>query len=250
MAISDTSASATLNGSEIAIIGMACRFPGANNLECFWQLLSESAEAITFFTADELLAAGVAPTVLENPHYIRAAPILDRIDGFDAAFFGCTPLEARLIDPQQRILLECAAEALEHAGYDSERFPGAIGVYAGARSNTYLIFNVLPNADLIRAQGYYQQVALGNDLALLSTRISYKLNLRGPSYTIQTACSTGLVAVHLACQSLLIDECQIALAGAVAINLPHNTGYYYEPGNILSPDGHCRPFDAQAQGTV
>jgi len=236
------------NGSEIAIIGMAGRFPGANTLEQFWRNLRDGVESITFLTDDQLEPSSIDPITQSDPNYVRAASILDDIDLFDAAFFGIAPQEAALIDPQQRVFLECAWEALERAGYDPATYAGAIGVYAGARTNTYLL-NLVANPDLFATLGSFQ-VGLGNDLAFLTTRVAYKLNLRGPSYAVQTACSTSLVAVHLACQSLLIDECQIALAGGIAINVPHKTGYLYRPGGIFSPDGHCRAFDAQAQGTV
>jgi acyl transferase domain-containing protein/acyl carrier protein len=236
------------NGSEIAIIGMAGRFPGANTIDQFWQNLRDGVESITFLADDQIEPSSIDPIARNDPNYVRAAAILDDIEHFDAAFFGFAPQEAALIDPQQRIFLECAWEALERAGYDPATYPGAIGVYAGARTNTYLL-NLFSHPDLFATLGSFQ-VGLGNDLAFLTTRVAYKLNLRGPSYAVQTACSTSLVAVHLACQSLLIDECQIALAGGIAINVPHKTGYLYRPGGIFSPDGHCRAFDAQAQGTI
>jgi acyl transferase domain-containing protein len=236
------------DGSEIAIIGMAGRFPGAGNLELFWNNLRDGVESITQLSAAELEQAGVDPAELNDPNYVKAASLLDQIEYFDAAFFGYTPFEAEVMDPQQRLLLECSWEALEHAGYSPDRFPGAVGVYAGAKTNTYM-FTLAGNPDLVKSVDFLQAV-LGGDLAMLSTRISYKLNLKGPSYAVQTACSTSLVAVHLACQSLLINECQMALAGAVAVNVPHKVGYLYQPGGILSPDGHCRPFDEQAEGTI
>jgi phthiocerol/phenolphthiocerol synthesis type-I polyketide synthase E len=237
-----------VDGSEIAIIGMAGRFPGASNLDIFWNNLRDGVESITALSDDELLAAGVDPAELRDPGYVKAAALLDQIEYFDAGFFGYTPFEAEVMDPQARLLLECSWEALEHAGYDPDRSGGAIGVYAGSKTNTYM-FSLAGNPDLVKSVDFLQAV-LGGDLAMLSTRISYKLNLKGPSYAVQTACSTSLVAVHLACQSLLINECRIALAGAVAINVPHKVGYQYQPGGILSPDGHCRPFDAEAQGTI
>ncbi len=237
-----------LDGSEIAIIGMACRFPGANDVSSFWRNLRDGVESIGFFSAEELQAAGVDSALLSDPNYVRAAAILDDIEHFDAGFFGYTPREAAFMDPQQRLFLECAWTALEDAGYDPARYPGAIGVYAGAKTSTYL-FNLFANPEVLRSFDL-TEIGLGNDLANLSTRVSYKFNLRGPSYALHTACSTSLVAVHLACQSLLIDECQIALAGGVAVNVPHKAGYLYQHGGILSPDGHCRAFDAEAQGTI
>src|SRR5262249_3852131 len=160
-----------------------------------------------------------------------AAAILDDVEGFDAGFFGYTPLEAESMDPQQRIFLECAWEALESAGYNPATYNRAIGVYAGSKTNTYL-FHLAANRDLVRSMDFFQLV-LGGDAAFLGTRVSYKFNLRGPSYAVQTACSTSLVAIHLACQSLLIDECQMALAGSVALNVPHKAGYTYQEGGVV-----------------
>ncbi|MEW6734247.1 MAG: SDR family NAD(P)-dependent oxidoreductase [Acidobacteriota bacterium] len=237
-----------LDGSEIAVIGIACRFPGAKNLNEFWQNLYNGVESISFLTKEEINPSGVDPAQLDDPNYVNAASILEDVELFDAAFFGYTPREAETMDPQQRLFLETAWQALEHAGYNPETYQGAIGVYAGARTNTYL-FNIVSNRNLVNALGAFE-IGLGNDLAFLSTRVSYKLNLKGPSYSVHTACSTSLVAVHLACQSLLMDECQMALAGGVAVNVPQKTGYLYQHGGILSPDGHCRTFDANAKGTI
>jgi acyl transferase domain-containing protein/acyl carrier protein len=235
-------------GSEIAIIGMSCRFPGSPDLESFWRNLREAKELISFLKNGELEPSGISPAALDDPNYVKAASLLEDVENFDAAFFGITPREAEIMDPQQRLALECAWEALEHAGYNPEAYPGSIGVYLGARTNTYL-YNLYSNPGLIDSLGAFE-IGLGNDLAFLSSRISYKLNLKGPSYSIHTACSTSLVAVHLACQSLLIDECQMAIAGGVAINVPQRTGYLYQHGGIVSPDGHCRAFDSKAQGTI
>ncbi|HEY0605300.1 MAG TPA: type I polyketide synthase, partial [Herpetosiphonaceae bacterium] len=237
-----------MDGSEIAIIGMSCRFPGANNLETYWSNLRDGIESITPLSDADLLASGVSQEDLNHPNYVKAAPLLDNIDLFDASFFGYSAVEAEIMDPQQRVLLESAWEALEHAGYDPKRYSRPVGVYAGAKTNTYL-FHLAAQPELLRSIDFFQ-IVLGGDLAMLSTRLSYKFGLRGPSYAIQTACSTSLVAVHLACQSLLIGECHMALAGAVAINVPHKTGYLYRDGDIYSPDGHCRPFDARAGGTI
>src|SRR6185503_8400303 len=178
-----------------------------------------------------------------------AGAILDDVESFDAPFFGFNPREAEIMDPQHRILLEQAWAAVENAGYDPDRCEGRIGVYAGASSNTYLINNLLSNPKLLEAVGPFQ-AAIGNDRDFLATQIAYKLNLKGPSLTVQTACSTSLVAIHLACQSLLNRECDMALAGGVSIRVPQKQGYLYEQGSILSPDGHCRAFDARAQGTL
>ena len=233
----------------IAVIGMAGRFPGADSALRFWENLKAGREAITFWSAEELREAGVDPRLLDDPAYVRARGVIDGPERFDAAFFGFNPREAEIMDPQHRVLLECAWQALEHAGYDAERYPGLIGVYAGSGANTYLLFNLYSNRELIEAVGLYQAM-LASEADFLSTRISYKLNLRGPSLTVQTACSTSLVAVHLAVQSLLNGECDIALAGGVRISVPQRSGYLHTPGGILSPDGHCRPFDAAAGGAV
>ncbi|MCU0491961.1 MAG: SDR family NAD(P)-dependent oxidoreductase [Chloroflexaceae bacterium] len=235
-------------GLDIAIVGMAGRFPGADNLDAFWRNLCDGVESISFFSDDELKAAGVPSTEFNAPNYVRAAPVLNNIDLFDADFFGYTPLEAKTMDPQQRFLLECMWEALEHAGYDPAQFDEPIGVFAGARMSSYVV-GLYTDPVLAQPQNMLL-VLLGNDISSLTTRISYKLNLRGPSTAVQSGCSTSLVAVHLACQSLLFGECRMALAGGVTINVPHTVGYLYEQGSMLSPDGHCHAFDAQAQGTV
>ena len=235
-------------GLDIAIIGMAGRFPGAQNLDEFWRNLCDGVESIAFFTDEELKASGVEPSEFNAPAYVRAAPVLKDIELFDADFFGYSPLEAKTMDPQQRFLLECVWEALEHAGYDPEKHDEPIGVFAGARMSSYMVG--LYTDPLLAQPQNMLLVLLGNDISSLSTRISYKLNLRGPSCAVQSGCSTSLVAIHLACQSLLFGECRMALAGAVTINVPHQIGYLYEQGSMLSPDGHCRTFDAGAQGTV
>lgn len=233
---------------DIAIVGMSCRFPGAANIDMFWSNLRAGVETITFFSDAELLAAGIDSRLLRNPHYVKAHGVLEDIDLFDAAFFGFTAREAEITDPQHRIFLECAWEALEHAGYDSEQYAGLIGIYAGASMSAYMV-NIVSNRDIVDLVGNYQ-ITLGNDKDFLPTRVSYKLNLQGPSMSIQTACSTSLVAVCLAYQSLLNYQCDIALAGGVSISVPQKAGYIYQEGGILAPDGHCRSFDVQAQGTV
>jgi acyl transferase domain-containing protein/thioesterase domain-containing protein/acyl carrier protein len=233
----------------IAIIGMAGRFPGAASLDAFWQNLSNGIESITTLTDAELLAAGVSPKLLEDPRYVRARARLDGVADFDASFFGMSPREAATTDPQHRIFLECAWEALEHAGVDPARFPGSIGVYGGAGADGYLLHHLAPNRPLMESLGALSPV-IGNDKDHLTTRVAYKLDLRGPSITVQTACSTSLVAVQLACQALLGYQCDAALAGGVSVGFPQGTGHLHQPGNILSPDGHCRAFDAAARGTV
>ena len=234
--------------SEIAVIGMSGRFPRASSVEAFWQNIRDGVESIAHFSDQELLAAGVSPSLLNTPHYVKARGALEDIDRFDAHFFGYLPREAEIMDPQQRLFLECAWEALERAGYDSERFDGRIGIYAGSSMSSYM-FILYANHQLIESLGSFQAL-IGNDKDFLSTRVAYKLNLRGPAVTVQTACSTSLVAVHLACQSLLNGECDMALAGGISIGIHQRAGYVYQEGGIFSPDGHCRAFDACAQGTV
>lgn len=235
--------------NEIAIIGMSGRFPGANSIHEFWQNLQNGREAISFFTDQELAAAGVSPAVYSQQQYVKAGAVLDGIEMFDAAFFGISPRDAALMDPQQRLFLECAWEALEQAGYDAERYAERIGVYAGASMDTYLLSNLASNRELMEKEGLFQ-IGLGNERDYLTTRLSYKLNLRGPSISISSACSTSLVAVHMAVQSLLNSECDMALAGGVSVRVPHKIGYLYQEGGIVSPDGHCRAFDEQAEGTL
>jgi len=235
-------------GLEIAIIGMAGRFPGANDIEQFWRNLRDGVEAITCFTDEELLAAGVDANILNDPSYVKARGVLEGAELFDASFFGYSPREAEIIDPQQRVFLECAWQALETAGYDSAAYRKPVGVYAGVGMNTYA-FNLLSHPELIQTIGNFQ-VMTSNDKDYLPTRVSYKLNLIGPSVNIQTACSTSLVAVHFACQGLLSGECEMALAGGVSVAFPQTAGYVYQPEGIASPDGHCRTFDAAAQGTI
>jgi acyl transferase domain-containing protein/acyl carrier protein len=241
--------SATSNESMegIAIIGVAGRFPGAKTIEEFWQNLRDGVESISEFTDEDLVAAGIAPKVLKESNYVKSGAVLEDIDLFDAAFFGFNPKETETTDPQHRLFLECAWEALESAGYDSQRCESRIGVYAGASINKYLSFDL--NRDSIGSVNSFQTI-IGNDKDFLTTRVSYKLNLTGPSVTVQTACSTSLVATTLACQSLLNYQCDMALAGGVSIRVPHKTGYLYQEGGILSPDGHCRAFDAKSQGTI
>lgn len=238
----------TLQGTEIAIIGMACRVPGATTVAQFWQNLRNGVESITFFSPAELLAAGCDPALIQDPHYVPANGCIADPDLFDAAFFGFTPREAQLLDPQQRLFLEAAAEALENAGYGADAYRGLVGVYAGCGFSTYLLDQLAPNDDLMQKDGYQIVIATGHDF--LPTRVSYKLNLCGPSVNVQTACSTSLVAVHLACQSLLEGDCDLALAGGVSVPFPQTNGYLYQTDMIASADGHCRAFDAQASGTV
>ena len=237
------------NLESIAVIGMSCRFPEAENLDQFWQNLKEGKECITFFSDEQLLAAGVAPETINDPNYVKARGILKDIEYFDASFFGYQPREAEAMDVQQRLFLECAWEALENAGYDSNKYDGLIGVYAGADVTTYMMNNLVPNREFRKLLGDYQ-ILLANDKDYLSTKISYKLNLKGPSMTVQTACSTSMVALCLAYQGLLSYQTDMAIVGGTAVIQPQIAGYIYQEGMVVSPDGHCRAFDKDAQGTV
>lgn len=233
----------------IAIVGLSGRFPGAGDLDGFWRNLCDGVESISTLTDAELAGAGVDPSLAARPDYVRRAGVLDGIERFDARFFGFSPREAELLDPQHRLFLEEAWRALEDAGIDPGRPPGRIGVFAGAGLASYLLDHVAPRREALDPAGAYQ-AAVANDKDFLATRVSYKLDLRGPSLTVQTACSTSLVAVCLACQSLMNGECDAALAGGVTLRLPQRAGYLYVEEGILSPDGHCRAFDAGAGGTV
>lgn len=234
----------------IAIVGMAGRFPGARNVTDFWQNLKHGVEAIRPLSDSELLAAGVSAEELAQPEYVKSGVVLEDLDMFDAGFFGFSPKDASIMDPQHRVFLECAWEALENAGHAPGSFEGSIGVYAGSGMNSYMIHNLLTNPRLVASAGLFLIRQTGNDKDVLATRVSYELDLHGPSISVQTACSTSLVAVHLACQSLLNQECDMALAGGVTIEFPHGRGYLYREGEILSRDGHCRAFDADSSGTV
>ena len=237
-----------LAGDSIAIVGMAGRFPGANDLSQFWNNLRDGVESISFFSDEELRAAGVPGELIANPAYVRAKSIVDEVDYFDARFFGYSPGEATLIDPQQRIFLESAWAALEDAGYTPDQYAGKIGVYAGASPNLYMFQVLAGQSD--KLSGYGFPLTIHQEKDYLATRVSYELNLRGPSVSVQTACSTSLVAVHMACRGILGGECDMALAGAVSVQVPQNSGYLYQEGGIGSRDGHCRVFDAEASGTV
>jgi len=236
--------------SDIAIIGMAGRFPGASTIEQYWQNLRDGVESLTFFSEEELLASGLEPALINNPAYVRARPILkaEEVEGFDAAFFGYSPREAELTDPQHRLFLECCWEALEHAGYDAERYPGMIGMFGGTNISNYML-GLAMHPELLDGVDDYQLI-VGNDKDSLATSISYKMNLKGPSLTIQTFCSTSLVATHLACQSLLNGESDLAMAGGVSLRIPFKAGYLYQQGGQESPDGHCYTFDARAGGST
>ena len=217
----------------IAIVGMAGRFPGARDIESFWANLREGKESIAFFSTEEMRESGVPEAILSDPNYVGALGYLEDADKFDAGFFGYSAREAEIIDPQQRLLLECAAEALERAGYDPDRYHGLIGVYAGSSMNTYLSSMQAQHNPLGSADWLSTALASGRDF--LTTRVSYKLNLRGPSVNVQTACSTSLVAVHQACRALWDHECDMALAGGVSVTLPLKSGcIYMQEGIVLS----------------
>ena len=238
---------ANLPGS-IAVIGMSGRFPKARNLEELWGNLRDGVECISFFSEDELIASGCDPELLQDPSFVNAGAVLEDLDLFDASFFGFSARDAEVTDPQHRIFLECAVHSLEDAGYNPETYPGLIGVFAGESLSSY-VFDLYANPQLTGRLDDFQ-IAVGNEKDHLATQVSYRLNLRGPSLAIQTACSTSLVAVSMACQSLMNYQCDMALAGGVSADMLTNKGYCHQPGGILSPDGHCRVFDAAAKGTV
>ena len=235
------------NDSSIAIIGYSARFPGAKNIDEFWQNLRAGVESISVFADEELEAEGYTRSMLAHPACVKAGGILEDIDLFDASFFGYSPMEAALTDPQQRLFLECAWEALEHAGYDSDTYDGLIGVFGGVGRNAYLL-NIYSHPSLVSSG--VAQITIGNSSDYLTSRVSYKMNLKGPSVNVQTACSTSLVAIHMACQSILNAECNMALAGGLSLNIPQKSAFIYEEGGIISPDGHTRSYDAQAKGIV
>ncbi|MCC5622905.1 type I polyketide synthase [Nostoc sp. CHAB 5715] len=232
----------------IAVIGLVGRFPGARNIGEFWENLCKGRESISFFSDEELEASGVDPTLLSNPNYVKAGANISDIEMFDASFFDFSPREAETLDPQHRILIECAWEALENAGYEPGTGKNLTGVYVGTDMSSYFLNNLSSHPDLIESIGF--PIIYGNSQDFAATRVSYKLNLKGPSINIQTSCSTSLVAVHSACQGLLNYECDMALAGGICITSLQKEGYFYEEGGITSPDGHCRAFDASSQGTI
>ncbi|MEO7095731.1 MAG: type I polyketide synthase, partial [Polyangiales bacterium] len=229
---------------------MSGRFPGARNVARLWENVRGGVESVRFFTDEELLAAGVAEDLLRDPAYVKACPQLEGIDQFDAAFFGLSPRDAAVFDPQHRFFLECAWEAFEDAGYVGSAIPGPVGVFASCGMSSYMIENLMTNPQVMSSVGEWLVRHTGNDTNFLATRVSYELDLRGPSLNVQTACSSSLVAIHLACQSLLNGECDVALAGGSTISPEQNRGYLYKEGEILSPDGHCRAFDARSHGTT
>ena len=229
----------------IAIVGMAGRFPGSSNVDQFWENLVQGRETTTRFTPEELKHAGLPDWVIQDPDYVPVRGVIEEVESFDAAFFGYSPREAEILDPQQRVFLEVAYTALENAGYDPGNCPGSVGVFAGENQNSYLLFNVIDSDEALSG---IHALAIHEDKDFLATRVAYKLNLKGPAVTLQCACSTSLVCTHMACQSLLDMECDMALAGGVSVVFPH-AGYFYQKGGVFAPDGHCRPFDHHSQGT-
>ncbi|WP_375760790.1 beta-ketoacyl synthase N-terminal-like domain-containing protein [Corallococcus exercitus] len=233
----------------IAIVGLAGRFPGAKTLEGFWEMLRRGGDARRVPTDAELDDAGVPQALRAHPQWVRSSYVLEGATEFDAGLFGYSPREAELMDPQQRIFMECAWESLDNAGYDPLRFKGAVAVYASVSLSSYLLRALMRQPDLMDAAGSFG-VMLANDKDYVATRVSHRLGLRGPAATVQTACSSSLVALHLACQSLLSGESDMALAGGSSVSFPQTAGYLYQEGMIFSPDGYCRAFDAKANGTV
>jgi len=233
-------------GLEIAVIGMAARFPGASNINEFWDNLINGTETLTFYTDEELKEEGIKDGMIKDPAYVKSYGWLEDIEFFDYSFFGYTPLEAEIMDPQLCILHECAIQALEHAGYDCYTYKDLIGLYAGASHNfDWQVRAELSGKTLIL--GRFASLQL-NDKDFLATRIAHRLSLKGPAVTLDTACSTSLVAIHLACQGLLSGDCDMALAGGVSIPVLGKKGYLHQEGMLNSPDGHCRAFDEKAKG--
>ncbi|MEV0203377.1 beta-ketoacyl synthase N-terminal-like domain-containing protein, partial [Nonomuraea sp. NPDC050691] len=226
------------SGTDIAIVGMSGRFPGASDVAGLWSVIRSGASGITRFTDDELRAAGVPEELIADPSYVKASPVIDGVELFDAGFFGIGPKEAQILDPQHRLFLEHGWTALEDAGCDPTRFDGAIGVFGGCAHSSYMQNNLLPSG--VSAVMGELAVGLANDKDSLTTRVAHTLGLSGPSYGVQSYCSTSLVAVCAAATSLAGFECDLALAGGVAVNVPHRVGYLYQQGGIAPPDGECR----------
>jgi len=236
--------------TDIAVVGMAGRFPGAPDVDTFWRNVRDGVESIRSLSTRELRAGGVPREKLRDPRYVKRAAMIEDLERFDARFFGFSPRDAAIMDPQHRHFLECAWQALEHAGHPPERFDGSIGVFAGCGMGAYFAFNLLRNRKLMDGVGLFLVRHTANDKDFLATRVSYEFDLRGPSVNVQTACSTSLVAIHLGCQSLMTGESDMILAGGVTLDLPTRFGYEFKEGEILSPDGRCRSFDHAARGTV
>lgn len=236
------------NEEAVAIIGMAARLPGARNVAEYWDNLKKGVESITFWTDEELLAAGLDPEKIANPNYVKAKGNIPEPFHFDAGFFGFNPREAEVLDPQHRVFLECAWHAFEDAGYDPSRTEQRVGVWAGTGTTQYL-FQLNDNPEVHKFASALS-IVTGNDKDYISTRVSYKLNLTGPSVNVQSACSSSLVAVSMGAQSILNYQCDMAIAGGVSMRIPEVAGYWYQEGSIVSPDGHCRTFDRNSKGTI
>lgn len=236
-------------GNKIAVVGMSGRFPGAKDLEEYWQVISKGVETISRFSREELARKGVPEELLDNPDYVYANGMIETGDEFDPAFFGITPLEASCMDPQHRVFLETSYEALENSGYNPDTYDGSIGVFAGSGPDNYLFRNLSRQPETIKKLGELQ-ILTKNGKDFLTTFVSYKLDLKGPSMNIQTACSTSLVAVHVACLHLLTNQCDMAIAGGTFIQTPRGKGYMFKKGEIFSKKGKCRPFDKNADGML
>lgn len=235
---------------DIAIIGMSGRFPGARDLRAFWHNLQGGVDSIGHFSEEELITSGLFPIdVIRHPDFIAAKGVLDDAEMFDAAFFGISPREAELMDPQHRLLMECAWHALEDSGYDSDRYPGRISAFTSTGLNTYMAFNICSHPGLAQRVGGFH-LSICNDKDFVATRIAYAMNLKGASLNVSTACSSSLVSVHFACQHLLTQQSDITIVGAVSVHFPQKVGHIYEAGAAYSPDGLCRPFDATKSGLI
>jgi acyl transferase domain-containing protein/thioesterase domain-containing protein/acyl carrier protein len=235
--------------NSIAVVGMACKFPGADNPDSYWQNILDKSEKVSFFSEEELLKSNIPLQRIKNKYYVPARGILNNIEQFDAAFFGYSPYEARLMDPQHRVFLELSWTALESAGHNPDKYHGLIGVFAGMGDSSYLTNNLLKNSQ-IQAEVADQQMMLATSSHYLATKVAYTMGLKGPCMTVNTACSSSLVAIALACENLANYSCDMVLAGGITIVVPQQSGYLYQELGILSPDGHCRAFDNHAQGTV
>lgn len=235
--------------NSIAIVGMGGKFPGAQNLDEFWHNLYNGIESVKHFSQDDLAKMGIDKNLLDNPKFVADDAILDGIDQFDAAFFGYSAREAEIMDPQHRLFLELAWEVMERAGYCSDYYDGKIAVYAGANLSGYMIRNLCSNPRLVQQLGSFK-IMLANGQDFVATKVSHKMNLTGPSVNVNTLCSSSMVAVHFACQNLLNYGCDMALAGAVNLQVSRNEAFFYQEGGIGSSDGHCRAFDSKANGTV
>ena len=231
---------------DIAIIGMSGRFPMAKNIQEYWENLKNGKECFTQLSDEQIMSAGVDSELLNDPDYVKVSPFLEGYDMFDPQFFGYSPREASMMDPQQRLFLECCWEAFEDAGYSTDEYDEPVGVFGGSAINTYMLFSGVYN----RFHTEFLPSVVGNDNSFLANRVSYQLNLNGPAVTVQTACSSSLVSIHLSIHSLLSGECSMALAGGVAVWVPHGAGHLYKEGNVFTKDGHCRAFDAKATGTI